>query len=96
MTAESTELMLRRAVADAIAEQRPAAPQEHGCGCGQHAPARGGWSAGKVAAAAVGGCAACAAAAGMFLAVALTAIAVAFGGLVLLLVVRELRKGPAR
>ncbi|MEU5978821.1 hypothetical protein [Streptomyces sp. NPDC047315] len=68
--------------------------QQHGGGCGcQHTqqPARPRRSTGQVLAIAGAVCACGAVAVGMFLAIAVTALAVAGGSVVLLLLVRELR-----
>lgn len=78
-----------------LAQQAAQSHGGHGCGCQSHGPApapQKGSAARPVAIAAgvvVGGCVLT----GLFLAVALTAVAVGVSAVVLLLLVRELRKG---
>jgi hypothetical protein len=67
-----------------------AAPQPTGCGCTPAKPRR---SAGQVAALAAGVCACVGVATAALLAVALVAVAVGVSAVVLLLLVRQLRKG---
>jgi hypothetical protein len=74
------------------AAQQPA--QGNGCGCHHgHQAARPRRSTGQVLAITAGICAACTAAAAVFLAVAVTAVAVSGSALVFLFVIRELCKG---
>lgn len=80
------------AVVQAVqAAATPAAPAHAACSC-SHEKA-GGRSAGKTAAWIAGGAACACVLTGLFLAIALTAIAVTVGGCVSYLLVREIRKG---
>lgn len=65
----------------------------HSCGCQRGRPSRSRRSTGQILALTAAGCAACTVAVGMFLAVAVTAVAVSGSALVFLFVIRELRKG---
>ena len=67
------------------------APQHHGCTCS--APARPRRSAGEITAIAAGVCACVGVATAALLAVAVVAVAVGVSAVVLLLLVRQLRKG---
>lgn len=69
-----------------------ATPAPAACSCSTHAPAPR-RSAGQTAAWVAGGAAACCVLTGMFLAIALTAIAVTVGGCVSYLLIRQIRKG---
>lgn len=80
------------AVVQAVnAAATPAAPAHAACSC-SHEKA-GGRTAGKTAAWIAGGAACACVLTGLFLAIALTAIAVTVGGCVSYLLVREIRKG---
>jgi len=76
----------------AAAAPAPAAPAAHGaCSC-SHGKA-GGWSAGKTVAVVGGGAACVCVLTGMFLAIALVAVAVMVAAPIGYLLVREIRKG---
>lgn len=75
----------------AVNAATPAAPAHAACSC-SHEKA-GGRSAGKTAAWIAGGAACACVLTGLFLAIALTAIAVTVGGCVSYLLIREIRKG---
>ncbi|NEC27657.1 hypothetical protein G3I20_14075 [Streptomyces sp. SID8111] len=79
------------AVVQAVQAAAPAPAAHTACSC-SHGKA-GGRSAGKVAAWVAGGAAACCVLTGLFLAIALTAIAVTVGGCVSYLLIRQIRKG---
>lgn len=74
----------------AAVQAAQAAPQHNGCSC---APARSRRSGGEVAAIAAGVCACVGVATAALLAVAVAAVAVGMSAVVLLLLVRQLRKG---
>lgn len=75
----------------AAAQTLQAAPQHHGCGC--QTPARPRRSAGEITAIAAGVCACVGVATAALLAVAVVAVAVGVSAVVLLLLVRQIRKG---
>lgn len=75
----------------AAVQAAQAAPQHHGCGCST--PARPRRSAGEITAIAAGVCACVGVATAALLAVAVVAVAVGISAVVLLLLVRQLRKG---
>ena len=79
------------AVVAAVQAAQAAAPQHHGCGC--QTPARPRRSAGEITAIAAGVCACVGVATAALLAVAVVAVAVGISAVVLLLLVRQLRKG---
>jgi ferric-dicitrate binding protein FerR (iron transport regulator) len=79
------------AVVQAVNAATPAAPAHAACSC-SHEKA-GGRSAGTVAAWVAGGAACACVLTGLFLAIALVAVAVTVGGCVSYLLVREIRKG---
>lgn len=79
------------AVVQAVQAAAPAPAAHTACSC-SHGKA-GGSSAGKVAAWVVGGAACACVLTGLFLAVALVAVAVTVGGCVSYLLIREIRKG---
>lgn len=79
------------AVVQAVNAATPAAPAHAACSC-SHGKA-GSRPAGTVAAWIAGGAAACCVLTGLFLAIALTAIAVTVGGCVAYLLIRQIRKG---
>ncbi|WSB52267.1 hypothetical protein OHA00_33450 (plasmid) [Streptomyces cellulosae] len=79
------------AVVQAVQAANPAPAAHAACSC-SHGKA-GGRSAGTVAAWIAGGAAACCVLTGLFLAIALTAIAVTVGGCVSYLLIRQIRKG---
>lgn len=78
------------AVVAAVQAAQPAS-QHNGCGC--TAPSKPRRSAGEVAALAAGACACVGVATAALLAVAVVAVAVGISAVVLLLLVRQLRKG---
>lgn len=79
------------AVVAATQAAQAAAPQHHGCGC--QTPARPRRSAGEITAIAAGVCACVGVATAALLAVAVVAVAVGISAVVLLLLVRQIRKG---
>jgi ferric-dicitrate binding protein FerR (iron transport regulator) len=79
------------AVVQAVQAAAPAATNSPACSCSTHGKPRR--SAGKVAAWVAGGTACACVLTGLFLAVALVAVAVTVGGCVSYLLVREIRKG---
>jgi|SRR5690606_41735322 len=90
--AEDQAQQIAQILAVVQAAQAATAPAAHGaCSC-SHGKA-GGPSAGKVAAWVAGGTACACVLTGLFLAIALTAIAVTVGGCVSYLLVRQIRKG---
>jgi len=76
----------------AAAAPAPAAPAAHGARSCSHGKA-GGWSAGKTVAVVGGGAACVCVLTGMFLAIALVAVAVMVAAPIGYLLVREIRKG---
>ncbi|MEW2267993.1 hypothetical protein ACGF5T_35930 [Streptomyces sp. NPDC047853] len=77
----------------AVMQAAQAATPAHGsCGCSTHAPAPR-RSAGRAAAWVAGGAACACVLTGLFLAVALVAVAVTVGGCIGYLLIREIRKG---
>jgi ferric-dicitrate binding protein FerR (iron transport regulator) len=89
--ANSAQIAQILAVVQAVNAATPAAPAHAACSC-SHEKA-GGRSAGKTAAWIAGGAACACVLTGLFLAIALTAIAVTVGGCVSYLLIREIRKG---
>lgn len=79
------------AVVQAVQAAAPAPAAHAACSC-SHGKA-GGSSAGKVAAWVAGGAACACVLTGLFLAIALTAVAVTVGGCVSYLLIRQIRKG---
>ncbi|WSK58391.1 hypothetical protein OG460_31360 [Streptomyces albidoflavus] len=89
--AQAQQIAQILAVVQAAQAAAPAPAAHAACSC-SHGKA-GGTSAGKVAAWVAGGAAACCVLTGLFLAIALTAIAVTVGGCVSYLLIRQIRKG---
>lgn len=89
--AQAAQIAQILAVVQAVQAATPAPAAHAACSC-SHGKA-GGRSTGKVAAWVAGGAAACCVLTGLFLAVALTAVAVTVGGCVSYLLIRQIRKG---
>ncbi|MEU3148434.1 hypothetical protein [Streptomyces sp. NPDC006999] len=87
--ANSAQIAQILAVVQAVQAATPAAHSPAACSC-SHGKA-GGPSAGKVAAWVVGGAACACVLTGLFLAIALTAVAVTVGGCVSYLLIRQIR-----
>ena len=89
--AQAAQLAQILAVVQAAQAAVPAAPAPAACSCSKGSV--GGRSAGKTLAVVAGGAACACVLTGMFLAIALTAIAVTVGGCIGYLLIREIRKG---
>jgi hypothetical protein len=92
--AQAAQIAQILAVVQAVQAATPAPAAHAACSCSHGQPRRR--SAGTVAAWVAGGAACACVLTGLFLAVALVAVAVTVGGCVAYLLVREIRKGGKR